>query len=114
MKTPLKQNIKYLIKIVIAVLLLCCLLKMPYGYFQFVRIGAFVGFVILSYLEFKMSRIAQTIFFVGCAILFNPIYKIYFTRPIWNTIDEILAIILLLWACFEIVTHIKSLNQKIK
>lgn len=38
-----------IIKIALAILLLSCVLKMPYGYFQLVRFLALIGFGILAY-----------------------------------------------------------------
>lgn len=37
-------------------MLLGCLLKMPYGYFQFVRLGAVIGFIWLAIGEFKVNK----------------------------------------------------------
>jgi hypothetical protein len=89
------KNISIIIRLVLALILFGCLLKMPYGYFQFVRVACFVGFMWLAY-EYKTITISL-IGCVGAAILFNPIFKIYFTRSVWNTIDVIVAVLLIIW-----------------
>jgi len=48
LKTKMK-NSEALIKIALAILLFLCLLDMPYGYYQFVRFVALIGFGILTY-----------------------------------------------------------------
>jgi len=37
------------IKIVLAILFFICLADMPYGYYQFIRFAALIGFAILAY-----------------------------------------------------------------
>jgi hypothetical protein len=88
---------KLLIKLILAVLLLVCLLKVPYGYFQFFKIAGFIGFAYLAYLEFKENKNLTAILCACCAILLNPIVKIHFTRKVWNQIDIALTIGLILW-----------------
>ena len=39
-----------------------------------------------------------------CALLLNPICKVHFTRPLWNTIDVIIGIGLLTWTDPDLVT----------
>ena len=99
-----------IIKLIIAALLFGCLFKVPYGYFQFIRIAGFLGFSYLAYREFKEKREITGIFSVVCAILLNPIFKIYFTRRIWNNIDLFIAIALIIWTVLELLHK----NKKIK
>lgn len=89
------------IKLLIAALLIGCLLKVPYGYFQFVRIAGCIGFCYLAYKEFEEDRVISGILSVTCIILLNPVFKIHFTRKTWNNIDLIIAIGLLVWLCYE-------------
>ena len=37
----------------------------------------------------------------GC--LLNPVFKIYFTRNVWNDIDVIIAILLLVWVIIDVI-----------
>ena len=86
-----------IIKISIAALLIGCLLNVPYGYFQFLRIAGCVAFCYLAYKEFEQKREITGTLSVACAILLNPVFKIHFERKTWNTIDVIIAIGLIVW-----------------
>ena len=101
---------KTITKLILALLLAGCLLKMPYGYYQFIRIAGCVGFFYLAYEELKLNRFITGIFCVVCAILLNPVYKIYFSRKIWNIIDVIIAAILILWVITDLLTIKKRPN----
>ena len=96
---------KIIIKLIIAALLFGCLLKVPYGYFQFVRIAGCIGFCYLAYSRFHDGKALTGIFCVACAILLNPVFKIYFTRNVWNDIDVIIAILLLVWVIIDVITE---------
>lgn len=80
-----------IIKIILSILLLSCLLKMPYGYFQFVRFAAMVGFSYLAYEANKNRKQTETYIFIGLAILFQPLIKISLGRDMWNVVDILVA-----------------------
>ena len=94
---------KIIIKIILSVLLFACIYKMPYGYFQMVRLVGCALFVWLAYLEYKENRIITTALCVGCALLFNPIVKVYFKRDLWNDIDVIISIGLVVWIIIDLI-----------
>jgi hypothetical protein len=83
-----------LIKIGLALLLLCCLADMPYGYFQFVRFVGMIGFGLLGFQE-KEKGNDFFVFWLLSALLINPIFKISLGRELWNIIDIIWAIVLI-------------------
>jgi hypothetical protein len=85
-----------LVKIVLAILFFICLLDMPYGYFQFVRLAGFIGFVYLAYNSNLNNQQQAVILFVCLAILFQPFIKISLGRTIWNIVDLIVGVGLLL------------------
>ena len=89
------------IKIILAVLFFICLLKMPYGYFQAVRIAALAGFLILAYQSYKTDNKILMIIFICLAILFQPIIKITLGRIIWNIVDVIVGILLIVSIFFK-------------
>jgi predicted membrane protein len=93
------------IKIILAALLLLCLLNMPYGYFQFVRFSAMIGFAYLAYSARKKN---EMLIYIGLAILFQPFFKIAMGRTIWNILDLIVAIGLLTSFFFKKKTINKS------
>jgi hypothetical protein len=81
-----------IIKIVLAVLFFICLLDMPYGFYQLVRFVALVGFSILAYQTYENEIKYLTIIYIGLAILFQPLIKISLGREIWNVLDVILGL----------------------
>jgi hypothetical protein len=68
---------------------------MPYGYFQLVRIISLTGFLILAYMANKSNFKITAIFYIGLIILFQPFFKIYLGRQIWNIVDVIVAFCLI-------------------
>ena len=85
----------------LAVLLLLCLAPMPYGYFTFVRIVATIMFVMKALEYYKANKEALTITFGALAILFQPLFKIALGRTMWNVIDVIVAILLVVLFVIE-------------
>ena len=81
-----------IIKIILAALFFVCLFDMPYGYFQIVRFAALVGFAILAYNANERGHKREVIIYVCLAILFQPLIKIALGRQLWNVIDVIVGI----------------------
>ena len=88
-------------KILLAVLFFICLAKMPYGYYQFIRFIALIGFVYLSYKSFEDGSKFVSFIFAALAILFQPLFKIDLGRNIWNIVDVIVGIGLIISIFFE-------------
>lgn len=88
----MKLSTENIIKLALAVLLLLCLLHMPYGYYQLVRFIAVVGFAILAYYEYERQNIPLVIVFVGLMVLIQPLAKIPLGRQIWNIVDVVVAV----------------------
>lgn len=65
---------------------------MPYGYYQLIRFLAMIGFGILAYKANHKSNLTVMITYVILAILFQPIIKIALGRLIWNVLDVIVAV----------------------
>lgn len=84
-----------LIKIILAILFFLCLLKMPYGFYQLVRFAALVGFAILAYMANQNDKQTEMIVYIVLALLFQPFLKIAFGRQIWNIIDVVIGIALI-------------------
>ena len=79
------------IKLPLAILVLLCLLNMFYGFFEFVRFLALVGFGVLAYNAHEEKK-TQVIIYVALALLLQPFFKIALGRMRWNIIDVIVAI----------------------
>jgi len=84
------------IKVSLALLLLICLVNMPYDYYQLVRFLAMMGFGILAYQAKRKSHLNLAVIYAALAVLFQPIFKIVLGRYLWNVIDVIVAIGLIL------------------
>lgn len=92
----MKNNLPTIIKVVLAGIFFLCLLDMPYGFYQFVRFAGLVGFVILAYQANEQGKQVEMIIYVALAILFQPFFKIALGREIWNIVDVIVGIGLIL------------------
>lgn len=90
------QQFENIIKIVLSILFLLCLINMPYGFYQIVRFLGFVGFGILAYQSNQKEKQTEMVIYIALAILFQPFFKIYLGRTIWNIVDVIVAFGLLL------------------
>ena len=84
-----------IIKIVLAILFFLCLLDMPYGFYQLVRFIALVCFGILAYQSYENENNIIALIYIGLAILFQPLIKISLGREIWNIVDIIVGISLI-------------------
>ena len=84
------------IKIILAILFFLCLADMPYGFYQFVRFAGLIGLAILTYQANQQGRQTEMIIYGGLALLFQPFFKIALGREIWNIVDVIVGIGLLI------------------
>jgi len=69
---------------------------MPYTYFQFVRFAALVGFSILAFQANEKKNQMETVIYVALALLFQPFFKVALGRTLWNLVDVIVGIGLLI------------------
>jgi hypothetical protein len=90
-----------IVKIGLAVLLFICLFDMPYGYYQFVRVAATLVFVLFAIQSYNLKSNAMIIIYVILAILFQPFEKIALGREVWNILDVIVGVGLLLTALYK-------------
>lgn len=81
-----------IIKVVLAILLFICLVNMPYGYYQLIRFLALICFALLAYKSYERQENTMTIVYVSLAILFQPLLKISLGRELWNIVDVIVGI----------------------
>ena len=81
-----------IIKVVLAILFFLCLLDMPYGFYQAVRFAGVIGFAILAYQANQQGRQTEMIIYGGLALLFQPFFKIALGRQMWNIIDVVVGL----------------------
>ncbi len=80
------------IKILLAILFFLCLADMPYGFYQFVRFVGLIGFAILAYKANEQGRQTEMIIYGGLALLFQPFFKVALGRQMWNIIDVVVGL----------------------
>ena len=88
----MRLSLQPIIKIILTVLFFLCLLDMPYGFYQFVRFVALIGFGFLAYKANEENRNTEMIIYGGLALLFQPFFKIALGRVMWNIVDVIVGI----------------------
>jgi hypothetical protein len=82
-------------RISLIIFILLGVAKMPYGYYQFLRIYVCLLSLFLVIKAFqKGNKNGFEYLYLGLAILFNPILPIYLSKGIWVVFD-IAAVILL-------------------
>ena len=84
------------IKLTLSILFLVCLLQLPYGYYEFVRFLALIGFSILAFYSYEQKENKLAFVYIALAILFQPLFKIALGRTLWNIVDVIVAAFLLI------------------
>lgn len=107
-KTKLKINMESVIKIILSILFFVCLADMPYGYYQIVRFAGLLGFVILAYKACEQNRQIEMIIYIGLALLFQPFFKVALGRQVWNVVDVIVALGLIISIWYRQKNHAKS------
>lgn len=91
-----------ILKIILSILFLLCLFKMPYGYYQFARFAGMLGFALFAYFDYQKNQTINSgvIIYIALALLFQPFIKVALGRIIWNVVDVIVSIgliISILW-----------------
>ena len=81
-----------IIKIGLAILLFLCLLNMPYGYYELVRFVAMIVFAYLAYEANTAKKQTEVIVYIGLALLFQPFFKIALGRGLWNVVDVVVGL----------------------
>jgi hypothetical protein len=84
-----------IVKIGLSILLFICLIDLPYGYYQFVRFAAMAGLAYLTYDNFSNGNKSFAFIFIALAILFQPIIKISLGRELWNVVDVVVGVFLI-------------------
>lgn len=88
----MKKDWLFYMKIVLAILLLLCFLDMPYGYYQLVRVLAFIEFFYLGMRAHRKRSLMGIIIYATLAVLFQPFAKIALGRELWMAIDLVVAV----------------------
>lgn len=79
-------------KIILSILFLLCLFHMPYDYYEAVRFIGILGFALLAYYSNEENKKTEAIIYIALALLFQPFIKVVLGRTIWNIIDVIVSV----------------------
>jgi hypothetical protein len=82
--------------IILAVLLFLCLAHMPYGYYNLIRFVSMVGFAYLAYSCYTLQKKELTWCFASLALLFQPIFPLALGREMWEIVDVVVGIFLII------------------
>lgn len=82
-----------IVKIILAIMSLVCLLDMPYGYYQLYRFSAMGAFFYLAYAE--QGKKEWVVVWIVSGLLVQPFFKVALGRDIWNIVDGIWAVLLI-------------------
>jgi len=88
------QRIPRIVWLICAVLLVAAVLRLPYGYYNFLRIvicGAAALIAVAGLMEETQPGMAWTATFILIVVLFNPILPIRLHRSIWFYLDILAA-----------------------
>ena len=95
------EQLATIIKISLSILLFLCLIDMPYGFYQFVRFLALIGFGILAFQSYQEGKQTSMVIYGALALLFQPLFKISLGREIWNGVDVVVGIGLLISVIYK-------------
>lgn len=90
-KASNRNSMKH-IKIILAVLLLLCLLDMPYGFYILIRYIAAVVFGYMAYSYYQENKKELAVVSGALAVLFQPFAKLALERGVWNIVDIMVAV----------------------
>lgn len=82
--------------VVAAGLSLLAVADLPYGYYMFLRWAVCAVSVYVVVLGLQTGRIWAAWLYGALAVLFNPIFRIHLSKDIWQPINVITSILLVL------------------
>lgn len=89
------EKIKKYTQIPLAVAFVIALLNLPYGYYELLRTVGMVLFIAYGIHSYKKGEDLWVFFWIGSALLINPLFKIALGKSLWMVMDIIWAAILI-------------------
>jgi hypothetical protein len=99
--------LKISIKLGLILMIFIGLERMPYSYYEMLRISLFLGSISLIIIDIISKNFYFIIFYFVTLVLFNPIDKIYFKRDIWHMIDTAVICVLIVTIFFDLIKIFK-------
>ena len=82
-----------ILSLIAATMLFGALAKLPYGYYQLLRIFTCGVAVYIAFMAYQWQKLWAVWLFGFIALLFNHVIPIHLSRDIWQTIDVICALL---------------------
>jgi len=79
--------------VIAAGFLLGALVRWPYGYYVLLRWVTCASAVFVCYTAYGWERMAWVWVLAFVAVLFNPLVPVHLSRPIWQPIDTLAAVL---------------------
>ena len=95
MKKQTKKDLTFVVKVILIVILLSCLLPLPYGAFELIRFASLIGFGYLAYKYYKSHDEGKALVFGALALLIQPFFKLSLGRGLWNIVDVAIVIFIM-------------------
>lgn len=95
MKKQTKKDLTFVVKVILVVILLSCLLPLPYGAFELIRFASLIGFGYLAYKYYKSHDEGKALVFGALALLIQPFFKLSLGRGLWNIVDVAIVIFII-------------------
>ena len=92
---------QYLLKTILALALFVCLFHMPYSYYQMVRFLSSVGFGYFAFQAYQEHKNNLALVFTVLLVLFQPLMEISLERELWNIVDVLVGLFLIVVALTE-------------
>ena len=84
------------IKIVLIAIVYLAIFKMPYYYYDIMKVFCFVGFLIIAKLDYDKQNNSFAVFWVIIGLMLNPFIKLQIEKDVWLWIDAVIIGLLLL------------------
>lgn len=95
MRTQTKKDLTFVVKVILVVVLLSCLLPLPYGAFELIRFASFIGFGYLAYKYYKSHQEGKALVFGALSLLIQPFFKLALGRGMWNIVDVVIVVFII-------------------
>lgn len=94
MTTPDRnEKLQITISYLLVIVFIIAVFKVPYGYYQLVRLLGTIGFGMLAYYEFVKNSIIWAVIFGVSVIILNPVIKVSFSKNEWQVLDLLFAVL---------------------
>lgn len=93
------MDVLHKVSLATAVILLACLLPLPYGAYTLVRLLTVAVAISWSLRFYRQGRTGLAIAAFVVALLFQPVIKAAMDRTTWNIVDILLAVAIVVAVC---------------